>query len=213
MNPPAHSSNRQIPAQKLMMAARRSCNTGKACQSVPQAESISPFSAMVCRNHYPSPSSARFFAKATEPGLFFADCAGSAGHGRKLCFRNSANQGKLGVINNTTRGGQRCRSANYSWGPQPLSCWQDASGTIFSAPVSARPQVRWLRKRPAATFLQARSSARARVRCATMSACAFVTDTNAASRGISYVFQPAGTISGGLFYATLRDGSARRAHT
>ena len=160
MNPPAHTSNRQNPAQMVDMVATHSCNAGKACQSKSQAESISPFSAMVCRNHYPSPSSARFTALATEPGLFFADCTSSAGQATKLCFGNPANQGKLGVINNTTRGSQKCRSANFSWGPQPLSCWQDASGTIFNAPVLARPQARWLRKRPAVTFLQARLSAR-----------------------------------------------------
>lgn len=213
MKSPACISNRQIPAQMAGVAAMHSCNAGKPCQSVSQAESISPFSAMVCRNHYPSPSSARFFAKATEPGLFFADSMVFAGRSSKFCFGNCANQGKLDVIRNTTRGSQRCRSANYWWGWQPLSCWQDASGTIFNAPVSARPRARWSRKRPAATFLRARSSARARVRCAMMSECASVTDATAAARGTISFFQPAGRDSGGLFYATSRDGSARRAHT
>ena len=217
MNPPVTILNRQIPAQNLSMVDWRSCDAGKPCQSRIQAVSISPLSAMVCRNHYPSPSSARFTALATEPGLFFAICTAFAANSGKFYFGNSVNHGKLVANNNTTRGSQRCRSANSSWGQQPLSCWQDASGTTYNAPVSARQRVRWSRKRPAATFLPVLSSARALVRCAMMSACAFVTDKIAASRGTVTSFQPAGFAPGGLFYANLheklRGGSARRAHT
>ncbi len=213
MNSPVAGMKWQIPAQIARVALGRSCMTGKALRCCFHTGNKSPFPVMVCRNHYPSPSSARFYAKASEPGPFSQKNWALDRAGQKFRFGFSAFDCKMGVNNNTTRGSLRCRSAKFPQGPSSLHCWPGASGTTCNAPVSARQRAPWSRKQPAATFLPARSSARARVRFATMLGLESVTDTGAAQRGATHCDKPAGMRSGGLFHAYSRGGSVHRAHT
>lgn len=213
MNSPAPFPHEQFPAHVQGLDAGAPCERGAACQSLSHAENISPFSAMVCENHYPSPSSSRSQALASGPGPFFATSTGSSDKGLRFSLGKKANSGKIAANNKTNRGSKRCSSAKSLRGRLPLRCWRDASGMTFTAPDLARQPVPSLRKQPAATFLQARSSARVRVRFAMMSACASVTDFTAATCGVSPDHQPAGQRSGGLFHANSRGGSAHRALT
>ena len=211
MNSPVDRANRQIPAQTKGAVFLCACNAGDPCQSLNQAESKSPFSAMVCRNHYPSPSSARFVAQASGPGLFLSDLAVCRLQAKRFCFRNPVFRGRLVGNKNTTRGKHRCRSAKPSRGLSPFACWQDASGMTFNAPVSARRQAQWSRKRPAATFLPVQSSARAQVRCAMTLASNSVTDATAALGGLQITFQPAGRVPGGFFIEIVQGAPVRHA--
>lgn len=218
---PALYTNRQKTAQLDGACLAEACDYFGSCQHAKHAENTSPFSAMVCRNHYPSPSSTRFSALASEPGLFSPknslSCSAIHRRSRKNALGNTRYRGRMTVKINTDKGSHKCSAKSFSRGRLPLPCWRDASGTIFSAPVSAQPRVQWSQKQPAATFLPVRSSVQAQVRCAMTWASVSATDlkfSGSASGGSITHNRPAETLgSGGLFYVNLRDTFWRRALT
>lgn len=218
---PALDTNWQKTAQRRIARPTGACERVVSCQHANHAGNTSPFSAMVCRNHYPSPSSTRFSALASEPGLFsrISRCLSRAPSrgSRKKIFGVSRYQGTMTARINSERGSQKCSSQEFLQGPSPLFCWPGASGTTFSALGSAQPRVLSSQKRQAATFLPGRSSAQARVRFAMTSVSASATDLKTSgfvSDEATEHNRPAVTfVSGGLFYANARGGSAYRALT
>ncbi len=221
MNSPALNTNWQKTAQLDMTGLAGACVRHGSCQHVTHAENKSPFSAMVCRNHYPSPSSTRFSAFASEPGLFSpidSRSRDAARRGsRKYALGILRKRGTMTVKTNSERGSHTCSTKSFSQGRLPLSCWRDASGTTFNAPVSAQRQAPWLQKPPAATFLPVRSSVRAQVRSAMTWASVSATDlkfSGSADSGSTTHNRPAETLGfGGLFYVNQRDTLPCRALT
>ncbi len=221
MNSPALYTNRQKTAQPDGVRLARGCDCFGSCQHANHAENISPFSAMVCRNHYPSPSSTRFSAFASEPGLF-SRIDSSARHAmrrasRKNALGNTRYRGTMTARINSERGSHTCSTESFSSGRLPLPCWQDVSGMTFSVPALAQLQAQWSQKQPAATFLPGQSSVRAQVRCAMTSASVSATNLKFSGSAQSGSFthnRPAETTrSGGLFYVNLRDASRCHALT
>lgn len=209
----AACGSRRVLAQKAASLFSGACDHVSACQSPKHAGSISPLPVMVCRNHYPSPSSPRFGAFAFGSGGLFRR---TNAYWSALCkkpFPTSWERCKLAGNTNTVRGSKKCSSKEYLQGRLPLLCWPDASGMIWNAPVSVQQLAQSSRQHQAVAFSQVLSSAQARVRFAMMSVCASVTDIFAAPRGVATSHIPAGTRSGGFFYANSRGGSAHRAIT
>lgn len=221
MNSPALYTNWQKTAQLDGACLAGACDCFGSCQHAKHAGNISPFSAMVCRNHYPSPSSTRSSALASGSGLFSCSDRGlrwaTSRMPRKKRLGNTRYRGKMTVKTNPERGSHTCNTESLSQARSPLQLWQDASGTTFSAPALAQPRVRWSQKPPAATFLPEPSSARAQVRCAMTWASVSATDLNysgSAQGGSITHNRPAETIrSGGLFYVNLYGTFWRRAFT
>ncbi|SMR83216.1 hypothetical protein SAMN04488030_3130 [Aliiroseovarius halocynthiae] len=219
---PALDTNWQKTAQRRRTRPAGACVYVGSCQHVGHAEDKSPFSAMVCRNHYPSPSSTRFSAFASEPGLFSRIDRGWRLARHRSPRKNALGRARIqGTMTATTtlleRGSQTCSTESSSQVRSSLPYWRDASGMTFSAPELAQPQVQWLHKQPVATFLPERSSVRALVRCATTLASASATDLNffaSALRGTSSQNRPAATTrSGGLFYVNQHGTGRCRALT
>ena len=224
--------NRQEPAQIAKSSSWASCIRSVACQSLTQASAQSPRFAVVRKSHYPSPSSPRFRTFWSEPGFF---CEGGATHERGAAhdcarpvqrhqyrFANHDGLGTIGANNKTKRGSQKCKlrksaqesSQKSSWAPVRLRYWRDASGMTLNGRGPVRPPALWLRKQPVATCLPVRSSARARVRFATISASGSVTDLCTDSKtvkknmwaaiGVPRLNMPArGLPSGGFFVANV----------
>ena len=221
MNSPALNTNWQKTAQLDMTCLVGACLGHGSCQHVTHAESKSPFSAMVCRNHYPSPSSTRFSAFASEPGLFspIDSCARDAMRrgSRNYALGTPRKRGTMAARNHSERGSHTCNTERLSQGRLPLPCWQDASGTTLNAPVSVRRQVPWSQVQPMAVFSPEPSSVQAQVRCAMTSVSRSATDLNfsgSAHRGSTTHNRPAETLGfGGLFYVNQRDTVQCRALT
>ena len=227
MNSPALNTNWQNTAQPDMTRLDGACACHGSCQHVTHAESKSPFSAMVCRNHYPSPSSTRFSASASGSGLFSPIDRRSRrvqrsrhalrNGSRKYALGTTRYQGTMTAKINSERGSHTCSTESFSWGRLPLPFWRDASGTTCSAPAWAQPRAQWSQKQPAATFLPVQSSVQAQVRFAMTWASVSATDLNSsgsAQRGPNTHNRPAETIrSGGLFYVNQRDTVQCRALT
>lgn len=218
---PALNTKWQKTAQRCIACPTGACEHVVSCQHTNHAGNTSPFSAMVCRNHYPSPSSTRFSAFVSEPGLFSrisrrARRAPSRSP-RKKIFENSRNRGKMAARTISERGSQKCSSPEYLRGPSPLSCWPGVSGTTFSVLGLAQPRVLLSQRRQAATFLRGQSSVRAQGRFAMMSGSASATDLKISGFVSDEALKhkrPAVTFwSGGLFYANVRGGSAHSALT
>ncbi len=221
MNSPALNTNWQKTAQPDATRLEGSCAGRRSCQHDTHAESKSPFSAMVCRNHYPSPSSTRFSAFASEPGLFSPGASRSHDArrrgSRKFDLGTLCKRGRMTARNHSERGSLTCSTNRLSQGRLPLPCWQDASGTTLNAPVSVRRQVPWSQVQPMAVFSPEPSSAQAQVRCATTWASVSATDlkfSGSADSGSSTHNRPAETFGfGGLFYVNQRDTLPCRALT
>lgn len=218
--------NRQEPAQMAKASSLASCIGSVACQSLSQASAQSPRFAVVRKSHYPSPSSPRFRTFWSEPGFF---CDGTAAHDcarpiqpQQYRFANHDGLGTIGANNKTKRGSQKCKLRNSppkpaqksSWAPVRLPYWRDVSGMTLNGRGPVRPPALWLRKQPVATCLLVRSSARAQVRFATISASGSVTDlcthsktvkkTMWAAIGVPRLNMPArGLPSGGFFVANV----------
>ena len=221
MNSPALNTNWQKTAQPDATRLEGACASHGSCQHDTHAESKSPFSAMVCRNHYPSPSSTRFSAFASEPGLFspIDSCARDAMRrgSRNYALGTPRKRGTMAARNHSERGSHTCNTERLSQGRLPLPCWQDASGTILNAPVPAQQQALWSQVQPVAVFSPEPSSVLVRGRCATTWASVSATDlkfSGSAHRGSSTHDRPAETFGfGRLFYVNQRDTAQCRALT
>lgn len=214
--------NRQEPAQKTKSFGLVSCNGADACQSLSQADALSPRFAVVRRNHNPSPSSPRFQTFWSEPGFFYSRVIYCA-NPRALRVRGLAprrDQRSIKATHTTDQGSETCKSQNYSQGSVWQLCWPDASGTILNA--QARGRRLGLSSRASATAMcsPALSSAALPVRFATTLGPAKAT-ANQPSQSevlkarhlrVHHENTPArGFASGGLFVANPR-GSAPHTH-
>jgi len=224
--------NRQEPAQMAKSSSWASCIRPVVCQSLNQASAQSPRFAVACKSHYPSPSSPRFRTFWSEPG-FFCDTGAAPKRGaahdcarpvkpQQYRFANHDGLGTIGANNKTKRGSQKCKLRNSPpksaqkslWAPVRLPYWRDVSGMTLNGRGPVRPPALWLRKQPVATCLPVRSSVRAQVRFATISASGSVTDlctdTNTVKKnmwaaiGVPRLNMPArGLPSGGFFVANV----------
>ncbi len=222
MNSLGNIQNRQEPAQKTRSFGLGSCNGANACQSLSQADALSPRFAVVRRNHNPSPSSPRFQTFWSEPGFFCARAIRCA-NPRALRVGGLAprrDRRSTRATHTTDQGSETCKSQNYSQGSAWPLCWPGASGTILN--VQARGRQPGLSSRASATAmcLPGPSSARVLGRCATTLGPAEAAADQSGHYEISMTRQlcahrentPArGFASGGFFVANPR-GSAPHTH-